>query len=429
MLRTSNLRIGLNFFRSQGDLSLTVYSAAGGAPTAIFYSDGSSTPGSADTNPQVIDNEVAQLTGLEPGLYYIKVQAGPAHPNDTNNYSLSVDPLDPATHRVFYVNDQSGTDDYYALAPGDDANSGLSPYAPKASVQRVLAEYTLGPDDRVVIDTGTYGGDTVTIDQAHEGAVYAGSPGGTTFTAINGSDLWDLVGSQQNTIFGLTFDGNSRGIYAYASSSQDSSDNDIRGNTFLNNAYAAIEIDGGTNVVIRGNTVSGAGSYGIFMPSGGQATIGESAWPNDPADANTIAGMTVGIYVQGADQLPAEVSVAGNTVSRPLAAGRDPDPRFGRHLRPGRDARHRRQHRHGLRHGDHRQQHALCRVHHQRLGDRQRGRGEQHGDLLGPHRILIQRQRDEHGLDRREHDPRQPGRPDRARRARRVGLVESEPDP
>ncbi len=337
VLRQSDIAINLDFLRAQGDLSLTVYhdvitfSASGQRQDSyvpVLYSS-SSFDTSKEPNAQLIDNEVAQLAGLDAGVYVVLVKASPTHPTDTNNYSLSIVPLNPATNRVFYVNDQSNTNDYYALAPGNDANSGLSPYAPMASVQKVLATYNVGPTDLIKIDTGTYGGSTVTIDQAHEGAVYAGSPGGTTFSGISGSDEWDLDGAQQNIIYGLTFSGNYRGIYAYSSSiSQPASNNYIADDTFVNNTIG-IEIDGGAGNTVRGNTITGSGYYGVYMPSGGGATIGEDGSDSPiPTDANTIQGLTYAIYVSGSYSTTgaANVLVRGNTVSRTVPSGSTPTP-------------------------------------------------------------------------------------------------------
>ncbi|MGA2621198.1 MAG: right-handed parallel beta-helix repeat-containing protein [Thermoguttaceae bacterium] len=56
----------------------------------------------------------------------------------------------------YYVNDGSTANDAWCTAPGNDANDGLSPATPKASVQAILNAYQLLPGDVVWIDTGTY---------------------------------------------------------------------------------------------------------------------------------------------------------------------------------------------------------------------------------------------------------------------------------
>ena len=57
---------------------------------------------------------------------------------------------------AYYVNDGSLDFDEWCTAPGDDANDGLSPATPMATVQAVLDAYDLEPGDAVRIDTGTY---------------------------------------------------------------------------------------------------------------------------------------------------------------------------------------------------------------------------------------------------------------------------------
>jgi parallel beta-helix repeat protein len=321
LLRQTSINIDLGFYRNQGDLQLEVDSDQASVDASgnridtltqllVSHTAFSSTPAA----PQVVNGEVAQLSDLPAGRYYLKVSA--TNGKDTTNYNLSVDPLD-ATSRVFYVNDGSQANDYYALAPGDDANKGLSPYCPKASVQSVLANYTLGPDDTIVIDTGTYGGSTVTLDaQDDEGAVFAGSPAGSVFTDMNGWYQWYLNGSSANIIYGLTFQGNEYGIYA-----SNSSGNDIRDNTFLNSLSTAIEMEGGSGNLIRGNSISNAyvGIY-MYLSSGMPSTIGEQpdSSQQTPLDKNTLSGCSDGIDVDGSYGSPApQASIIGNVLTSP----------------------------------------------------------------------------------------------------------------
>jgi len=57
---------------------------------------------------------------------------------------------------VYYVNNASTSYDAWCTAVGDDANDGVSPGAPTATVQAVLDRYDLEPGDTVRIDTGAY---------------------------------------------------------------------------------------------------------------------------------------------------------------------------------------------------------------------------------------------------------------------------------
>jgi len=56
----------------------------------------------------------------------------------------------------YYVNDLETTDDVYCTAPGNNANSGFLPSAPKASLQDLLDNIDLEPGDVVYMDTGSY---------------------------------------------------------------------------------------------------------------------------------------------------------------------------------------------------------------------------------------------------------------------------------
>ena len=65
----------------------------------------------------------------------------------------------------YYVNDAGTNGDVYCTAPGDDANNGLNPGQPKASLQAILDEYDLAREDVVYVDAGTYaaGAPAITI--------------------------------------------------------------------------------------------------------------------------------------------------------------------------------------------------------------------------------------------------------------------------
>ena len=66
---------------------------------------------------------------------------------------LQADLFDVAN--TYYVNDSNTTEDQITTAAGSSSNSGLSPDAPKASVQEVLDTYALGPGDLILVDTAT----------------------------------------------------------------------------------------------------------------------------------------------------------------------------------------------------------------------------------------------------------------------------------
>ena len=62
----------------------------------------------------------------------------------------------PPLYRVYYVNDASASGDLWCKKPGSDANDGLSPSAPAASLQAIVNRYTLSSNDTVLVDAGYY---------------------------------------------------------------------------------------------------------------------------------------------------------------------------------------------------------------------------------------------------------------------------------
>ncbi len=102
-----------------------------------------------------------------------------------------------AVNRVFYVNDGLTLGDSYATIPGNDANDGLAPNRPKASIQAVLDAYDLGPGDVILVDAGTYSG-TVTLSANDAGVAIVGATDMPTILSglvtIDGADGVGLKG-------------------------------------------------------------------------------------------------------------------------------------------------------------------------------------------------------------------------------------------
>jgi len=71
----------------------------------------------------------------------------------------------------YYVNDSSTNGDVYCSAIGDDNNHGLTPAQPKATLQAILDEYILSPEDVVYVDSGSYlaGSPAIEITQEDSG--------------------------------------------------------------------------------------------------------------------------------------------------------------------------------------------------------------------------------------------------------------------
>lgn len=97
-----------------------------------------------------------ELSDAEPGTYLIHIFSADGVNSPTKDYNLRITTAPSSTTRVFYANDEETLGDFYAECAGNDANDGLTPQTPKRSVQSLLAQYDLAPDDLVLIDTGTY---------------------------------------------------------------------------------------------------------------------------------------------------------------------------------------------------------------------------------------------------------------------------------
>ncbi|MBI4537341.1 MAG: right-handed parallel beta-helix repeat-containing protein, partial [candidate division NC10 bacterium] len=279
VVRPDNIDVRIAFVDADGDLGLEVTDAAG---TILGASDSGG------------DTEQVSLADLPAGNYYIHVfgTAGAA-----NAYDLAVGPGAASTTTVYYVNDGSVTNDVYTLAVGSDTNDGLSPLTPKATLQDVLADYTLDANSLVVVDTGTYGGGTVTIGLADEGAAYAGSPNGSSFNY--GGTRFEIVDSDENLLHGLSFTGSGgTGVYIHGSGGFYSDNNIVQDNTFTTTSSTGIRIDGGANNSIEGNTVAGSGGIGIDINDVTSATV----------RGNTVSGHTDGIDGTNATQLTIEAN-------------------------------------------------------------------------------------------------------------------------
>lgn len=100
----------------------------------------------------------------------------------------------------FYVNDTLDEGDVYCTAAGDDANDGLTPATPKASLQSVLEDYELADADIVYVDAGRYnaGSPPITIDGTDSGhddqyVIIQGSTNPVARTVFHGANEDDCV--------------------------------------------------------------------------------------------------------------------------------------------------------------------------------------------------------------------------------------------
>ena len=121
----------------------------------------------------------------------------------------------------YYVNGAS-TGGQYTTAGGNDANDGLSPDQPKATLQALLAAgYHFNAGDIIYVDTGTYTlGTNIVLTAADDGVTIEGStaPGDATiFNRGNtnaGAYVFELDGATGVTLENLNITGGDYGVYA-----------------------------------------------------------------------------------------------------------------------------------------------------------------------------------------------------------------------
>jgi len=116
LLRGGGLRVELGFAAAQGALEVEITDPGGSVlATGVPEENGAA----------------AVASDLPAGSYRVHVWGAAGA---TNEYALAIEPAVTGSPRMFYVNDTSTTGDYYALAPGSDANDGLTPGTPKATL-------------------------------------------------------------------------------------------------------------------------------------------------------------------------------------------------------------------------------------------------------------------------------------------------------
>jgi hypothetical protein len=102
----------------------------------------------------------------------------------------------------YYVNDASLTGDVYTTAVGAAGNNGLSPALPKNTINGIVTNYVLGPNDTVFIDAGTYPNSSIVIAAGTD----AGSALGNLVFKGADSSLTRVIasGAISNAVFDLT---------------------------------------------------------------------------------------------------------------------------------------------------------------------------------------------------------------------------------
>ncbi len=303
VMRPEALQFQLEFNSANGALSFEVLRNIAGVPDSSPIA--LSTPNTTGA--------VAVSPALLPGDYFVHVVGG----GNINDYRLAIDKAPASTTRVFYVNDMDTANDFYASAPGSELNSGLAPDSPKASIQQLLETYVVGPSDLILVDTGIYSGDTI-VTADDEGATYVGSPAGSLLTGT-----FEMADADFNTLYRLGFGGAGSGVYIHGTTVDESTNNVLR-ELDMNSASISVHIVGGSANIVEDSVIHGVGSYGIYMPSGGEVTLRRNSISersfgvmsqNDfdlTLEDNDIVGVTYAVYAVGAYLLPGNVTASHN---------------------------------------------------------------------------------------------------------------------
>ncbi len=243
---------------------------------------------------------------------------------DTNNAPFSV--LAPITK--YYVNDGAydPAKDQYTLAPGNDANDGLTPGTPKATINAILSTYNLTYGDTIFVDSGVYNlASNIVIGNAHSGVTIQGPTRAGSVALLNrgnpasGSYAFEVNAAQGVTLSNLSITGAYDGVYV---------DNGSSGFT-LQNSAAYGNVDSGlvvadapsANATAKDNVFYGDPSdtsgnrrqtYGIYGMGQGLTLLRNLAWSDSDtgvyvlASAYEVSGCVVrdcprGFYLQGTD--------------------------------------------------------------------------------------------------------------------------------
>jgi parallel beta-helix repeat protein len=192
--------------------------------------------------------------------------------SDTSNVTFSVIPPIAA----YYVNDGSLSGDEYSLAVGNDANDGLTPATPKASIRAILEQYDLEFGDVIYVDTGTYGLTTnIVIGHDDSGVRIQGPTGATHAAVLNRGNVatnsygFELGNADAITLSNLSITGGYVGVYVNGGSSALT----IQNSRIYENANVGIDIEdaASTGAVVTDNFLYGDASsenrdqeFGLF---------------------------------------------------------------------------------------------------------------------------------------------------------------------
>lgn len=155
---------------------------------------------------------------------------------------------------VFYVNDVFTPDDVYCLSAGNDANLGVTPEAPMATLQKVISTYQLGPGDQVYVDTGSY----VVTNAVTLTSLDSGSP----------TNWIEVVGSTNRQSGGTVFGQRSGQPASLGVDFRAGASNIVVRDIILTNVVRGVGISNAASIRLDGVEVRGATSRAFELGAG-----------------------------------------------------------------------------------------------------------------------------------------------------------------
>ncbi len=275
--------------------------------------------------------------------YLIRVTRNDTATSDTSNAPFSIG----APITIYFVNDGTVAAGDWTTAAGNDANNGLSPVTPKASIRAILDAYDLGPGDIIRVDNGSYTlttnipitandsgvrieGYNDVANPAGRALVNRGSTGGTSFA-------FELAGADDVTIDHMQITGGFYGIGTSTTTDSDritvtnsiifsnssagmailaSNDNwSVSNNTFFG-ATGAVQPTGliidGSDASITNNIIRDHSNNGISVTGGGSIISN-----------NDITGAARGITAGTPSNVTRKITISGNLIHDNLTFGID----------------------------------------------------------------------------------------------------------
>jgi parallel beta-helix repeat protein len=244
---------------------------------------------------------------LASGVYQVRVIRNDGTGLSATSGAISVSAFDG----IYYVNGSS-TGGVFTTAGGNDANSGLDPAHPKATIAAIFAAYTLQPGNVIMVDSATYNlTANMVLTAADDGITIEGAGGGKTVlnrgSTASGSYAFDIQGAINLTLEGLTITGAYIGVNA--SFGDVSTGLTVTNCIFMGDQYIGVDLQGSNgSATVSDNNFDGSldgtfgGSTGLYSQSNSVVV-----------DLNIAYGMSYGIEINGG------TTAAGDTIDNNTA--------------------------------------------------------------------------------------------------------------